>query len=189
MRPWLLIVGIVVVVAGTSFAVHRWTVSEAVEAGRPTAERRTTERTTQQQKAARVDTLVNLLTVLEQKLVDRPMDSMLVISAANVSYDLGQFDKAERYYRRYIDKIDNSSIPAQIDLAFVIFQQGRKDEAADLLRSIISRDPKNQTAMYNLAYMLDQMGDAKGSKEMMQQVRDADPTSQLGRTAKQLLKR
>ena len=188
MRHWLLIVGIVVVVAGTSYTVHRWTVSEAVEAGRQTAERRTAERTMQEQKTARVDTLVKLLTVLEQKLVERPLDSMLVISAANITYDLGQFDKAERYYRTYIDKIDNSSVPAQIDLAYVIFQQGRKDEAADLLRSIISRDPKNQMAMYNLAYMLDQMGDSKGSKEMMQNVRDVDPTSQLGQTASALLK-
>lgn len=187
MRSWVLILAITVIVAGTSFGIHRWQVAEATEEGRPTAERRNAERTQQQQAAARVDTLKSLLTVLEQKLADRPLDSMLVISAANVAYDLGRFDQAERYYRTFLEKIDPSNAAAKIDMAYVVFQSGRHDDAIAILQSVIETNPKNQTAMFNLAYMLDQKGDAKGSMDMMAKVRDADPTSQLGQQAASLL--
>lgn len=189
MRPWLLILTIAAIVAGTSFGIHRWTVSEAIEEGRPTADRRNVERTQQQQAAARIDTLTNLLTVLEQKLEERPLDSMLVISAANVAYDLGNFEKAERYYRTFLEKIDPNNTNAKVDMSFVVFQAGRRDEAIQILRDVVAAEPKNQIAMYNLAYMLDQTGDAAGSMDMMKKVRDADPTSQLGQQAAALLKR
>lgn len=181
------ILSLVVVVAAASFSIHRWIVGQATEEGRPIAEQRATQRAEQQRQAERADTLTSLLTVLEQRLEERPLDSMLVISAANVAYDLGRYDLAERYYRRFIDSIDPANPAPRIDLAYVVFREGRENEALDLLHEVLRRFPTDQTAMFNMAYMMDQLGRTAEATTWMEQCRDANPTSPLGRQAAQIL--
>jgi len=181
------ILGIVLGVSAVSFSIHRWIVSDAVEVGRPIAEQRTAQREQQQQMAARTDTLKSLLGVLELRLRERPLDSMLVISAANVAYDLGMDEQAEMYYRRFIDSIDSDNPAARIDLSYVVFRSGRQDEAIGLLENVIERYPSNQTAMYNMAYLLGQMGRSSDAISWMTRCRDVNPDSPLGRQAASIL--
>ncbi len=184
---WPAILSIVIGVAAVSFGIHRWIIDQATEEGRPIAEQRATQRAEQQRQAERADTLTSLLTVLEQRLEERPLDSMLVISAANVAYDLGRFDQAERYYRRFIDSIDPANPAPRIDLAYVVFREGRQDEALDLLHDVLQRYPTNQTAMFNMAYILDQLGRTAEATTWMEKCRDANPNSPLGQQATQIL--
>ena len=128
---WMTILGIVLSVSAKSFSVHRWIVNDAIEEGRPIATERTAQREAQEREAARTDTLTSLLGVLELRLQEKPLDSMLVISAANVAYDLGQFEQAETYYRRFIDSIDTDHPAAQIDLSYVVFRSGGRDVKPD----------------------------------------------------------
>ena len=180
---WISILVIVVGVAGLSFSIHRWIVSEGIEEGRSIAEERTAQREQQASAAARIDTLTSLLGVLELRLADKPLDSMLVISAANVAYDLGRYELAETMYRRFIDSIDTQNTAARIDLAYVVFRGGRQDDGVDILKDVLKRDPSDQTAMFNMAYMLDQMGRTDEALKQMMACRDADPDSQLGQQA------
>ncbi len=181
------ILGIVLSVSAVSFSVHRWIVSAATEEGRPIAEQRQAQRELQERQAARIDTLTSLLGVLELRLQEKPYDSMLVISAANVAYDLKEYEQAETYYRRFIDSIDSDNPAARIDLSFVVFQSGRQEEAIGLLENVVERYPNNQTAMYNMAYLLDQMGRSTEAVSWMTRCRDADPDSPLGRQAASIL--
>ena len=180
---WISILVIVVGVAGLSFSIHRWIVSEGIEEGRSIAEERTAQREQQASAAARIDTLTSLLGVLELRLADKPLYSMLVISAANVAYDLGRYELAETMYRRFIDSIDTQNTAARIDLAYVVFRGGRQDDGVDILKDVLNRDPSDQTAMFNMAYMLDQMGRTDEALKQMMACRDADPDSQLGQQA------
>ena len=184
---WMAILGIVLGVSAISFSVHRWILSEATEEGRPIAEQRAEQRATQERQIARTDTLTSLLGVLEQKLQDEPLDSMLVISAANVAYDLGDVERAERYYRRFIDSIDSENPAPRIDLSYVVFRDGREDEAIGLLEDVIERYPDNQTAMFNMAYMMDQMGRTDEAISWMERCRDTNPDTPLGRQAASIL--
>lgn len=181
------ILGIVLSVSAISFSVHRWIVNDAIEEGRPIATERTAQREAQEREAARTDTLTSLLGVLELRLQEKPLDSMLVISAANVAYDLGQFEQAETYYRRFIDSIDTDHPAAQIDLSYVVFRSGRQEEALGLLETVIERYPKNQTAMFNMAYMLDQLGRPSDAVSWMERCRDVNPDTPLGRQAASIL--
>jgi len=184
---WLGIIGIVLSIAAITFSVHRYLVNKAVEEGRPVAEQHDAERTAQDQAQARQDTLRQLLTELSARVETSPDDSMLVISAANIAYDLGNFEEAERFYRLFLDNIDPHSNSARIDLSYVVFRQGRTEEAFDMLNMIIKKAPSNQTAMFNLAYMYDQAGQSDKAVQWMQRVVKTDPNSELGQRAQMIL--
>ena len=184
---WLVIVGLVIGVSSLTFGIHRYLVGQAVEEGKPKAEQRLAERTAQDRAQARTDTLQQLLTELSSRVKDHPDDSMLVISAANIAYDLGNFEEAERFYRLFLDNIDADNVSARIDLAYVVYRIGRKDESFTMLHDIIAKNPSNQTAMFNLAFMYDQEGQPDKAKEWMKKCQAADPNSALGQRATQVL--
>ena len=198
LKMWMLALVAVFGIAAATFSVHRYLVDKTIADAKPKTEERNREieKSRNREKVAedqlrqekmRTDTLVELLGNIEKVLVDRPMDSLLVLRAANICYDLGQFEKAEKYYRRFIKDIDNSSVSARIDLAYVVFMAGRKDEGVTLLKDVLRRDPKNQMAMFNLAFMFDQLGDKEKAKEWIEKCAKVDSTSTLGRNAKRIL--
>lgn len=188
LKLWIGAVGIVLFVAGVSFGVQRYLVDQATEEGRPVAEQRAAQRAEQQAQQERTDTLEKMLLMVQQRLEDSPLDSMLVISAANIAYDLGAFAVAEVYYNRFLDSIDPRNTAAAIDRAFVVFKQGRHSDAEGMLQRIIDADPRNQTAMYNMAFMTYERGQVEESRMWMERVVAADPSSQIGKTAAEVLK-
>ena len=105
----LLIVTVVIVVAGSSYGVSRMVINDAVAAAKPLADERNAQReqmlkAEQQQMMlhARQDTLTTLLARLEEKLQQSPTDSMLLISAGNIAYDLQQYGQAEKNYETFL---------------------------------------------------------------------------------------
>ncbi|MBK6292860.1 MAG: hypothetical protein IPF59_14130 [Ignavibacteria bacterium] len=74
--------------------------------------------------------MTDLLTTLEDSLQRRPLNSMLLISSANISYDLGQFDKAVTYYKRFLDNVEPSNAAIRIDYAYSLYQTGQRDEGS-----------------------------------------------------------
>ena len=184
---WLAILGIVLGVSFISWGINKYLVDQAIEEGRPRAEERTAQRERHDKAQARVDTLETVLGELSARLDENPTDSMLVISAANIAYDLARYAEAERYYNLFLENIDPSNVAARIDLSFVTFQQGRTEEAFEMLHKVIKQEPSNQTAMFNLAYLYDQSGQQEEALDWMTKCRDADPTSQLGKQAIQVI--
>ena len=187
MVKWFIAVATVIGVSAASFAVHRSIVSDAVQEGKPIAEKREADREEQLRVKARTDTLQLLLSKIEEGLAEHPFDSLMVISAGNTSYDLQQYDKAERYYRRFLENIDNSHASVKIDLGFVVFQQSRPDEAMVIVKSVIDADPSNQTAIFNMAYMLEQQEEVEEAYGWLERCRDVNPDSPLGKQATAVL--
>ncbi len=188
------IVGIVLLVSGTSFGISRYIVTKNTDAARPIAEERNKQRqlqsqAAQQQKAQqeRTSKLEGLLQELEDRMKQTPTDSMLVISAANMAYDLQQYQKAETYYRMFLEKIDPKNVNARIDLAFVVFQSGREAEGLGILRSVIGSQPSNQTALYNAAYLYSQSGNKDSAAYFLETCVRVDPNSEAGRNAAAVL--
>lgn len=185
-----LAVAIVVGIGGGSFGTSRYMIESAKEEGKGLAQQRAIERTAQEQmqkQAAqaqeRQSRLTGLLATLEDSLKTRPLDSMMVVSAGNISYDLGQFDKAARYYQIFLGKIDPSNTAVRIDYAYALFQMGREGDGMQELRSIIDREPKNQSALFNLAVMYAQKQDVEQAMHWFRQCRQVDSTSAIGERA------
>jgi cytochrome c-type biogenesis protein CcmH/NrfG len=183
MKALLLAILVIAVVGGGSFAYVRSRIASDIEQGRPIAETRAAERDRRSASAEREKTLTGLLRTLEDSLQTRPSDSMLVLSAANISYDLGKFDIAVRYYRRFLDSVDPGNKSVRIDYAYALYQTGRQDEGMEELAAVIRRDPSNQAALLNLAVMHAQAQRFEEALTWFRRCRDADSTSDLGKRA------
>ncbi|MBU3698498.1 MAG: tetratricopeptide repeat protein [Candidatus Kapabacteria bacterium] len=181
---WGLVASIIVVVGGGSWALSRMAISSNIEAGKEEALKRADQRQADEEVVARERKLSSLLATIEDSLAARPLDSMLVISAANIAYDLGQFDKASRFYGRFLDSIDASVTSVRIDYSYALFQTGQQKEALAELESIIKKDPKNQSALFNIAVMHTQMQQFDQAKTWFERCRAADPASPIGERAK-----
>jgi tetratricopeptide (TPR) repeat protein len=189
-RAVALAIAIAVVAGGGSFAVSRYVIAQAQEEGKGLAQQRAIERSAQKdmdkqaaESAERTKRLTRLLSTLEDSLASHPLDSMMVVSAANISYDLGKFDKAARYYEIFLGKIDPSNTAVRIDYAYALFQMGRKEDGMAELKGIISREPKNQSALFNLAVMYAQMDNVGEALRWFTTCKKADSTSMIGQRA------
>lgn len=179
----LLAVAIVVFVGGGSYALTRYRISQDIEKGKGLAQERAAERNRQQSAVSRQKTMTDLLTTLEDSLQRRPLDSMLLISSANISYDLGQFDKAATYYKRFLESVEPSNTAIRIDYAYSLYQTGKQDEGKAVLADVIRREPRNQVALLNLAVMYAQERNFDEALVWFKRCRDADPSSELGKRA------
>jgi len=175
-------------VGGASFGISRWLNSQAAEAGMKLVEERKKSMAAptpaeDPEVAKRKTMLESMLKIVKQKLVERPADSMLLVSAGNMSYDLGLFEPAERYYKDFLDNVDQNNIRVRIDYAYVVFQNGRKDEALTIMKKVIKQHPKDQTALYNLGVMYIQAKNTDEALKAMKACRDAAPETELGKRA------
>lgn len=152
-------------------------------AGKEKALQRTSQRHAEDESVARERRLTTLLATIEDSLAARPLDSMLVVSAANISYDLGQFDKASRYYRRFLDAIDPEATAVRVDYAYCLFQTGKQDEAIAELEGIIQKDRKNQSALFNIAVMYTQLSKMEMAIMWFKRCQQANPSSPIGQRA------
>jgi tetratricopeptide (TPR) repeat protein len=180
---WGLVASIIVVVGGGSWALSRMAISANIDAGREKALARAAERQEGDEAAARQSKLTSLLKSIEDSLGARPLDSMLVISAANIAYDLGQFDKASRLYRRFLESIDASASTVRIDYAYALFQTGQQQQAITELEGVIKKDPKNQSALFNIAVMYTQLQRFEEATTWFKRCQQADPQSAIGQRA------
>jgi len=185
---WLIALLIIAGVGGVSFGISRWLTSQAVEDGQALILERQKKQGAPKEAGdpeaeKRVAMLEQMLKVVKQKLVENPADSMLLVSAGNMSYDLGLFQPAEGYYKSFLDNVDPANLRVRIDYAYVVFQNGRKDEGIGIMKKILKQHSKDQTALYNLGVMYIQMNNTDDALKTMKRCRDAEPKSELGKRA------
>jgi predicted CXXCH cytochrome family protein len=75
----------------------------------------------------------------------------------NLAARLGDAETAEKYYRTAI-AIDELFYPAKANLAVILNAEGRNDEAAALLLSILDNDPEQYETAYSLGLLFAEMG-------------------------------
>lgn len=185
-RMWPIVVLSVIValaVGGTSLFVSRDIIASDIKSGKPTAQKREQARQDQKRVDTRLESLTKLLGTLKDSLVVYPDDSMLVISTANISYDLGKFAEAVGYYQHFLERVDPLNTAVRIDFAYALFQTGQQEQGIAELKRVIERQPKNQTALINLAVMFAQRRQFDEAKKWFIRCRDIDPKSDIGRRA------
>lgn len=182
-RPLTVAVIGVLVIAALSFGITRWQISQAQSEGKAKADSAATANAPMLAEQARRDTLSRLLDTLTAKADQFPNDSMLVVSAANIAYNLERFDVAERFYQRFLDSIDPKNVDVTIDYAYSVFMNGRTRQAIGILEDVIKRQPRNQAALYNLGILHLRSESTDKGLEWMRRCRDADPASDIGRRA------
>jgi len=197
MKPGSLAAAIIIaagIAAGGSYAVVRYRVAQDVETGKGLAEQRASQQREQQLADAlqvrmeqRKRSLSGLLRVVEDSLRARPLDSMLLISAGNISYDIGEFDKAVRFYRSFLTSVDPSNTMVRIDYAYALYASGKQTDGIDEMKRVISRAPTNQAALLNLAAMYGQMNQLDEAVVWFTKCRDVNASTDYGKRASMAL--
>jgi tetratricopeptide (TPR) repeat protein len=197
MKPGSLAAAIIIaagIAAGGSYAVVRYRVAQDVETGKGLAEQRASQQREQQladslqaRMEQRKRSLSGLLRVVEDSLRARPLDSMLLISAGNISYDIGEFDKAVRFYRSFLTSVDPSNTMVRIDYAYALYASGKQTDGIDEMKRVISRAPTNQAALLNLAAMYGQMNQLDEAVVWFTKCRDVNASTDYGKRASMAL--
>lgn len=182
-RPLVIAIAGVIVVAASSFGITRWQISEAQSVGKAKADSAAAANAPMLAEQARRDTLEQLLKTVMERAETMPNDSMLVISAANIAYNLERYDVAERFYRRFLDSVDPSNVNVRIDYAYSVFMNGRLSDAVKVLEDVLATQPKHQAAMYNLGILYLRSNDTERGAQWMKRCRDVDPSSDIGQRA------
>ncbi len=74
----------------------------------------------------------------------------LHLSLGETYYELGFLDKAEHHFRIAVEK-NHQCLEAYNNLAVIAFQQGKNQEAQELLEYVLAKDPQNVDARVNLS--------------------------------------
>jgi cytochrome c-type biogenesis protein CcmH/NrfG len=184
----LALAGILVVgVAAISWSVNYLVVDAARDAGKLKADSLAAAQKQPQEADPQRARKEELLVSIEKALVERPTDSMLVISAANVAYDLKRFDVAVRHYKVFLGTIDPDNIAARIDYGYAVFSAGNQQEGIAIVEAVVRRDPSNQTALYNLAMMAFQMDKVDDGTQWLDRCIKAGPDTPIGERAARTL--
>lgn len=186
-RPFWVAVVSVVAIALASYGVTQWQTSSARAIGKARVDSAEAANAPMQAEQSRRDTLTTLLDTLLAHAHDRPNDSMLVISTANIAYNLERFDIAEKFYRRFLDSIDPKHVDVTIDYAYSMFMNGQPALAVTTLEQVVRREPGNQAALYNLGILHLRTNAPEKGLLWMRRCRDANPTSDVGQRAANLI--
>ena len=186
-RPLVMAIVGVVVLAAASYGVSRWQIAGAKVEGKAKADSAAAANAPMLAEKARRDTLERLLETVMGRVEQMPNDSMLVVSAANIAYNLERYDVAERFYRRFLDSVDPANVNVQIDYAYSVYMNGRMTDAVAVLEGILKRTPKHQAAMYNLGILYLRSNDTERGLPWMRKCRDVDASSDVGKRAADLV--
>ncbi len=180
-------IAIAVAVSATSFGISRAIVASDREAGAAVADSMEASRSTAHASDGRRKQIEELLARVEQQLVSKPLDSMLLRSAGNLAYDIGRFDAAARYYRTFLDNIDGNATEVRIDLGYAVFESGKPDDGMAIIESVIRRHPSNQVALYNLGIMHLRSNNVEAGRTWLEKCVRVDATTDAGKRAAEII--
>lgn len=78
---------------------------------------------------------------IRRALDQRPEDPAILDSMGWVLYRLGRLEQAEDYLRRAYDQLQDAEVAGH--LAIVLWERDRRDEAREILRRALERDPED----------------------------------------------
>ena len=114
------------------------------------------------------------LIFLEKHPQSYQVQNIMGISYANI----GEFEKAEIYYKEALKSNPNSSI-AYSNYAKLLFTIGKLDEAIKFLKKAIEYNPKHYKAINNLGVILLMKGRYLESKEILNKAIELEPRNHL----------
>jgi tetratricopeptide (TPR) repeat protein len=182
-KPLSVLCTVVVVVAATSYAFSRVSIANAYAQGAAKAAAAKSEQQQKQQREQRTMLIESALAEVEQKLALYPNNDTLLVHAANLAYDKQDFKRARRYYEQYVTHVSATNDLLNIDYAYSLFATGESAKGINLLETLLTRSPSNQTAMFNLAIMHVQLGNLPECKRWIQRCAAVNASTAVGKRA------
>lgn len=115
----------------------------------------------------------------EQAVKNNPYEVPAILGLAELDIDAGtptSYAAAEKRLRQLLDWMPENTV-ARTNLGIVQYATGRTREAIQSYRDALDRDPRNQTAMLNLAQLYVAAGDAPRAQPLFEQLAFVDVLS------------
>lgn len=115
---------------------------------------------------------------LKNLLTFEPFNDEIYLTLASIYGQQREHDKAIKYYQtalRYCEEEFKDDI--SIDLALECESAGKFEDAIDILKETITRNPKHETATFELAYCFDMAGQTEESIRFFTDFIDDNPYS------------
>jgi cytochrome c-type biogenesis protein CcmH/NrfG len=119
--------------------------------------------------------LTEQIVVYKLRVDKDPKDVEALAGMGNANYALRRFDHAQVWFERAL-KIDPNRHATRMDLALALRNMGKSDEAITELKRVLTKEPKNAAALYNLGViLLEDKNDQKGAIARWEALMNAHP--------------
>jgi tetratricopeptide (TPR) repeat protein len=119
----------------------------------------------------------------EQSKPDREQ----TLKLANAAYDRSDFQMAAALYERYLHIFDSTDANVQVDYSFSVYSMGRREDGIAMLKALISKNPENAFALFNLAVMYFQMKQIPEAKQWLQRCAENKGSPEMAAKAQAIL--
>lgn len=120
---------------------------------------------------------------VQARLLQRPDDPAIITEAANLFFDIGNYEEAVPLYRRALES-DPDDSALRTDLGTALNRLELREEAVAEFQRVLSVDPGFTTAKFNLGIVYLQMGDQDRAREWFERTVRDDPSSPLATQAR-----
>ena len=124
--------------------------------------------------------------MLDKDIKEHPSDTLKLRQYADLLTAGHQGKDAIQYYNRIL-KIDPTRRDIYFDLTFVYYGQQNFDKAEELTKKILSLNPKDYQALYNLGAIAIAKGDKQKGKDIWENLIKEFPNSEAASQAKSSL--
>jgi len=173
---FLLIVGMVVLIAGGTFVTPKVDRSKVVN---------NTPTNNNVHNSADM-TALNEIKSLETMVSNNPNDLGSLLKLSHLLNDSGFFQKAIESYKKYLEK-NPTNVDVIIDMGVCYYQLRNYDTAIKTMEKGISLDPKHQIAYFNLGIVNSAKGNHDEAVNYWKKAVEINPTSNIGNKAQSLL--
>lgn len=117
-----------------------------------------------------------------------PKEYDKIVRLGNGYFDIGQFEKAEKWYAQAIaQKPDDINVRTDLGITFVERANPDLDRAVKEFQTVLKTNPKFEPAIYNLAITFYKKGDAAQVDKSLVQLKEINPQSQLSQRLQQII--
>jgi Ca2+/Na+ antiporter len=110
----------------------------------------------------------------ERALMDRPYSADYAYNVAASMDQMGDHQAAEKMYRHALT-LDPSHQPSYHGMAAMLVEEGRNDEAQDLITTWSATQPYSSDATVELGWLKGEMGDVDGANQEFQKALQENP--------------
>lgn len=117
------------------------------------------------------------LEALKKAISENPRDVLALTRMGDLYMDAGMFDKAAEYYASALE-VEPANVDVRTDMGTCLRQMGRQQEALEVFRESVARDPKHWKSWFNIGIItLYDLGDYRQAEEAFGKVLELNPGS------------
>ncbi len=155
-RKLALSLGLMLGIAGVSFALYRLSLPEPAEPEKAS------------QDTVAIDPALRAkLQILAEAVRANPSADSLVLEYANALFDAGDYIQAAHWYAYYLEHFDSLNTDVRTDYAYTLLQTGKPMEGVSQLRRVLQIDSTHSIALYNFAVLHAQIGQLDSAKQYL----------------------